>query len=449
MSRKRILILTNVAGLVLAWLIPSLGWAAGGYSISAGASRSDNIQRVPGQNGIDETVSNLTAAFVINNQSPRLSMSLFGQGTYLQYADNSFADELVPRATLNVDWNMSPARLTWVVDDRFGQITDDPFGAFTPDTIENTNIFSTGPQFTFGASPTRLLLIDIRGENHWYENQDIDNDRLNGSLELLRELNNQRSVGLTIYAEQVDFRNEGAGTDYDIYEAFATFSQNSGSLQYSIDAGVTALEVNSESSDGALGRLKLTKNFDSNWIVSLSGEYSYTDSGNRFLIGREQSSAGPGQSVDDDSLVAAGSPLRLEHMDAEISRRGERQGFDLSLYWEAETFDLDPVFNRDQRGASLDYDIRITPLNTAFFRVNYREVDFESTARTDENLELEFRFQRTLTKNLSLTARVGRIERTSTDLANEFEENIFGLIMTYNSDLMDALQREPRGIRAR
>jgi hypothetical protein len=434
---------------LIAYVPASSALAAGGYSVAVGASHSDNIQRTPGEGGVEETVTSLTGAFIVSNESPRLSMSLFGQGTYLHYADNSFEDEIVPRGTLSIVWNVQPARMDWIVDDRFGQITADPFGAFTPDTIENTNIFSTGPQLTFGSSRQQLLLIGARAENHWYEDQDIDNNRLNGSIEFVRELDGSRNIGLTAYGEQVDFRNEAAGTDYNIYEAFLTYSHSSGALDFSIDAGVTSLEIDEEKSDGLLGRVNLSRSFQSNWIVRLSGEYSYTDSGSRFLIGREQSSAGPGQAVDDDSLVAAGSPLRLEHVDLGIGRRDDRQGFDLSVYWEAETYELDPEFDREQTGVALDYDIRFSPLNTAILRLNYRDVTFLSDDRGDENLEMEFRFMRSLTQNLSLTARIARIERTSTELASEFEENIYGLIVTYNSDLMDALQRQSRGSRWR
>ena len=440
-ARLRVLSLFVCAVSMLSYL-PA--YAAVGYSVSAGASHSDNIRRSPDGLTIDDTVTNLTAAFIWSNQSPRLSMSFFGQGTYLQYVDGTYDDDLIPRATLSIDWDILPARLNWVVDNRYGQIASDPFSAFTPDSIEDTNIFSTGPDLTFGSSPRQLLILGIRAEDQWYEDQTIDNQRLNGRAEFIHRISEDQNVGFTLYAERVAYEENAENSDYDVFEAFATYSRSLSSFYFALDAGVTALDIQGQKSDGVLGRLNISKSTESGWTVRASGEYSYTDSGNRFLIGREQSTAGPGQSVDDDTLVAAAGPLRLEHYDGGFARQGERSDFDVNIYWESEDFELDPLFNREQSGITLSYALRMTPLNLLVFRGNFRKVKFDTALREDENTEFELRFQRTLTDNFALTARIGRLRRESTDLANQYEENVYGLIMTYNSDLMDSLQSRPR-----
>ena len=429
---------------VIVFFTAQSAFGAAGYSLSAGASHSDNIRRSDDQSAIVDTVSNVTGAFIWSNQSPRLTMLLSGQATYLSYMEDSFEDQVVPRGTLNIDWNISPARLNWIVDDRYGQIASDPFSAFTPDDIEDTNVFSTGPNLVFGSSERQQLILSVRAEDQWYEESLVDNQRLNGGLELVRQVSEGHSIGITGFAEKVDFEDDASSTDYEIFEAFATFSRSSGTFNYALDAGVTALEIEGERADGFLGRLNLFKTTNTGWLLAASGEYSFTDSGSRFVVGRQQGTAGPGQSVDDDTLLATGSPLRLKRYSLSVDRPGDRSDLGLNVYWETEEYELDPLLDRTQAGITLDYGFQISQLNRVALRGNYRNVEFESDSREDDNLEAELRFQRTLTNNLVLTARVARLERTSTDAASQFVENVYGLILTYNSDLMGALQGQSR-----
>ena len=342
--------------------------------------------------------------------------------------------------TLNIDWNILPARLNWVVEDRFGQIASDPFSAFTPDRIEDVNIASTGPDFTFGSSPTQLLVIGFRGEDQTYEDRPVDNQRVSGRIELTRQISNRRTIGLGAFAESVEFEESAFNTDFDLYEAFVTFGSSIGDYQLELDAGMTAIEINDETADGVLGRLTISRAVDSGWFFSASGEFSFTDSGSRFLVGREQSTAGPGVTVDDDALVAAGSPLRLEHFDFAVGHVGNRHSLDLSLYWETERFETESPLDREQAGAALTYDFSLTPVDSVSLRANYRNVQFDTIDRDDDTLEVELRFQRNLTQNLALILRAARLERDSTSGPSQFEENIYGLILSYRSDLLDALR---------
>lgn len=413
--------------------------AAVGYQFGAAVNYSDNVARVP-EDGLDDWVSNVTAAALWSNESPRLSMDAFAQLTYLDYFNDTFDSAVVPSATLNVDWNIFPARMAWKLENRFGQIASDPFATFTPDNIENVNVLRTGPDFEFGASPSQLLTISLRAEDQWYEIQPVDNQRLTAAAELKRRISDTRSIAFTVRGEDVEFEDPDVATDYSVVEAFATFEQELGLYNYVFDVGHTELEVNNETSSGGLARLTGSRPVGANWAVHASGEYSITDSGSRFLIGREQSSAGPGQTVDDERLTAASSPLRLKRFDIGIARQAVRHSFDALLYWDLESYELSPEIDREQAGARLSYQFSMNSLNTILLSSSYRRVRFETSDRDDENLEVELRFRRKLSRKLTFDLRIARFERSSSDPTSVYDENVFGLSLTYASDLLDVLK---------
>lgn len=422
---------------------PVAARAAVGYQVGAAASYSDNVTRAA-DDGIEEIVSNLNASALWSNDSPRLSAEAFAQLSYLQYYEETFDDEVIPRADVNINWNIAPARLSWVMQDRFGQIASDPFAAFTPDNIENTNVVSIGPDLMFGSDPSQLLTLSVRGEDQYYEVQPIDNQRITSALELLRRLSQTQTLSLNISGEDVRFDDESFGTDYRLYEAYLTFERSLDDFSFAIDAGGTQVEIEDESVNGLLTRLSASRAFDSGWLIQFGGEYSYTDSGSRFLLGRQESSVGPGQTVDDDNIVAAGSPLRLRQISAGATHQTARQEFSLEMYWENERFELENELDQVEFGGILTYEFLPSQLNSFRLAVGYKTVEFDAANRDDDHLEIELRYRRNMTKNLSLDFRVARAKRTSTNLDSEYEENVVGVNFSYASDVLGAMQRTPR-----
>lgn len=417
--------------------------AAVGYQAGIAANYSDNITRAPAD-GVEEVVSNVNTSIMWSNDSPRLAANASAQLSYLRYLEETFDDEVVPRGDLNINWNLFPARLSWVLEDRFGQIASDPFAAFTPDNIENTNILTTGPDFIFGSSPSQLLTWSIRAEDQYYEESAIGNQRLNSTIRLERKVTESQTVAVSAYGETVEFDEDSTGTDYNVYEAFLTYEKSLGDYTFAVDAGGTALELMDERINGSMGRLSASRVFGSSWVLEASGEYSFTDSGSRFLIGREQNSAGPGQDVDDDNLVAAGSPLRLRSITVGATYQGIRQSLDVQLFRESERFEIDSQFDREQTGADLSFGLSLNPRNMLFLSAAYKKVSFDVGNRENEDTQAELRYRRNLTKNLSLDLRVARVMRTSTDPSGEYEENVAGLNLSWESDVLKAMRSRTR-----
>src|SRR5690606_7294899 len=97
--------------------------------------------------------------------------------------------------------------------------------------------------------------------------------------------------------------------------------------------------------------------------------------------------------------------------------------------------------DREQTGAALSYGVSLNPLNMLFLSAAYKKVSFDAGGRENEDKEAELRYRRNLTKNLSLDVRVARAMRTSSDPSGEYEENIAGLYLSWESDVLKVLQR--------
>ncbi len=108
-----------------------------------------------------------------------------------------------------------PERVTWVLQESFGQAQIDPFTPVTPTNLENINYVATGPDVALRLGATVFLDLSARYARTTYETDPFDSNRMLGSAALGMPLSAQSSVSIDGSFERVLFDNTEVNTDFD------------------------------------------------------------------------------------------------------------------------------------------------------------------------------------------------------------------------------------------
>src|SRR4029077_1425913 len=119
-----------------------------------------------------------------------------GNFTYLDYLQGAFSNQLVGRFDGIAHFALIPERLTWVLQDNFGQAGVDPFTPLTPANLEDINYVSTGPDLSLRLSGKSYLNMGARFTDVRYETSPFDNHRVSGNIAWGLHLSALSSVSL-------------------------------------------------------------------------------------------------------------------------------------------------------------------------------------------------------------------------------------------------------------
>src|SRR3984957_4258636 len=111
------------------------------YGIDAGIAETDNVSLLPA-NKVSQTMAVADVDFDFKQQTRLIDAALKGTFSYIDYLQHAYDRQLLGRFDGSGRFALIPERLTWVVQDAFGQSVLDPFTPTTPNNLENVNYFS-------------------------------------------------------------------------------------------------------------------------------------------------------------------------------------------------------------------------------------------------------------------------------------------------------------------
>ncbi len=114
------------------------------YGVDAGIGESDNVTLAP-TDKVSQTIATTDVDFALKEQSRRFDVDAKGDFSYLDYLQNAYDSQVIGRFDGLGQAALIPDRLTWVLQDDFGQAALDPYTPMTPTNLENVNYVSTGP----------------------------------------------------------------------------------------------------------------------------------------------------------------------------------------------------------------------------------------------------------------------------------------------------------------
>ena len=358
---------------------------------NTGVGASDNIARAP-DNEIDETIGVLGVNFGLLEDTSRLSANIRSQFDYTYYADDTFDNEVVGGLTGNLDFTVLEERLTWMVQDNFGQQTSDPFATPNPGNREDVNFFTTGPTVNFLPGSRNILQLSMRYSRIDFEERNTDNERKSIALQLGREIRRGMRLSLNASTEAIEFDNGGLTPDFDRNEGFVRYELNGNRNTLGFDLGVTEVDILGSTSDGVLARLDWTRELTADTTFVLSGGTSFSDEGDIFRFD-QNASADLRDTVD---VFASAFPFTSNFVSAQYVISRSRTAINVGMNWREEEYEGGPAIDRVTSGANFSLRRDMTQKMFANVSAQYRRRNFRYLNSADDNVtasaEIGYRF---------------------------------------------------------
>ena len=138
------------------------------YDLGLATEHSDNRGRASPR-GPEDTLLVPRLDFTVERAGTQLEAEARGRVEYRDSLRNRFDDEFRANVAGRLNWNISPERLAWVLQD---VARVEPVDLLAPDSPENrqqTNLLWTGPRFRFSPREGWTGQLDARYLNSWAE----------------------------------------------------------------------------------------------------------------------------------------------------------------------------------------------------------------------------------------------------------------------------------------
>jgi len=251
------------------------------YGVDVGVGESDNVTLVS-SGKISQTIATADADFSLKQQSRLFDDQIKGQFSYFDYLQHAFGSQLVGRFDGLADFAIIPERLTWALQDDFGQAQISPFAAQTPTNLESINSLSTGPELNLRFGGASFAKLNARYTRVDYQISPFSGNRLLGSLEVGRLLSARSTVSLNVNSERVLFQNTIVNTDFNRSSAYAGYELHGARTDLTAKLGVTRVDEGSISTSGALAMLELTRKISPTSSLTFSAGRDLTDASASF-----------------------------------------------------------------------------------------------------------------------------------------------------------------------
>ena len=378
------------------------------YGVDAGLGETDNATLVT-TNKVSQTISTVDADFDVKHQSSRLSVDAKGNFTDFDYLQGAYGNELLGRFDGVAHFGLIPQRVTWVLQDDFGQAALDPFTPVTPGNIEYVNYVSTGPDFALRMGGTGFLDASVRVARSTYQTSPFNSNRVLGSLAAGLQLSARSSVSLNGVAERVLFDNTVVNGDFNRSSAYVRYDIEGARTVLSVDLGATKITQNASagtstvilsptgspitvpetipqsaySTTGPLARVALTRKLSSAASLTLSGGRELTDGTSSF------------GSIQSGALGVVGTVPALLTSSSYTSTFGSvgwvyernRTTIGVSGRWERDVYISQPQFDLTRGGVQINVKRKLSRAFTLQLLGSYYKNDYFNATPTFATLD--------------------------------------------------------------
>lgn len=399
------------------------------YTADIGAGYSDNITRV-GQDEVSESMASAGLVLDWQERRPRFSADVSVDGDYVHYLDDTYDDDIVGGLDGTLDFKLLPDRLSWVVQDSFGQESIDPFSPVTPDTRENVNYFTTGPtlEFLVGRALTRVFATYSLTD---FERTSFDSERVLGGLSIGRRSASGDGLAFNAVTENVKFKND-FNDDYDRASAYLSYDRAGARTEISAEVGYTWLELeDGTKSDDPRFSLEVTRELSTSSTLELTLGTQLTDSSN--ALRSDLGGGGTGTPGAGSGVTSSAAPYENRYASLAWQFNRHRTSLSLGTDWSDDTYDQTPEFDRERLNFNASIGRQISSRMSVSLQGNMSNEEFVTSGASVDTLELGAAMTWQLGPTLGLRFDFTRSDRQSSDGLGEYVENRAFLSLTYHS----------------
>lgn len=359
------------------------------YGVDAGVAESDNVTLVSSDK-VSQTLAVADGDFDIRQRSRLLDLDAKGDFTYLDYLQNAYVGQLIGRFDGSAHLALIPDRVTWVVEDNFGQAALDPYRAVTPANLENVNYVSVGPDFALRFGASNYLNASARYARAQYETSPFNSNRLLGDLVWGYQLSARSTVSLNGDTERVMFENTALNSDFDRSSGFVRYEVQGARTDLSVDLGATTIDQNAGTiaviqngtpttidqnhgaTTGGLAKLKLSRKLSSAATLTLSLGRELTDASTSF----SSLQSGAIGTVGTAPAAQTSDNYTSQYASARWQYQRNRTTIAVSGRWERDEYDGVPTLDNTLSGGEFSVARRLTHALSAELLGRYYKTDY-------------------------------------------------------------------------
>lgn len=250
-------------------------------ALSLGVGVSDNIGGLY-VDQVSDTVAAVGIETRLKREARRASLSLTTDVQYISYLKGTFEDELAGNANLEARGILVEDRISWTLQDTWGQTQIAPFAPVTPENQQNTNVVSTGPELRWEISNEWSLLASALAIRESYERTSVDNNRRFGEVGLVRRSSRGTSIAMLLNTQSVEFIDDSSAGDFDRHEALLRYQTRTPRMVAMVDVGRTELRDGSIAQGQWLARFDIERRVTRRTTLRVIGGQEPSDTGTLF-----------------------------------------------------------------------------------------------------------------------------------------------------------------------
>ena len=378
---------------------------------------------------ISETAVEALVGLRINHDGPRLTANGNLAMGYREYLDTNAPSETLPAGTINIEAALIPERLTWELDDRFGQISTQSFEALRATDRQDVNTFTTGPTGNLFLTDRTVLRGSALYGNSNFSSSDIDSQRYTGEASLIRLLSETNRLSLTYRHEEIDYKLDTIYPKIQNDAAFLAFGAQTMRTSVNLEAGIDSLKVEGLDERHAPHFLaglqrrvspRVTLNFEYQHSFSDASDSVRSDLNNQFQAGN------------DHNVQPVAQPFVIDEAYAMLVRQGNRLGTALQYTWRKENYNLPgDALNRTVRGLDLIASYALSPVWTLEGQGRWVNEKREVPASDQRFWRLSAGLSRRLSRSLQMALVVERSRGTGEVTAQNVGATAAALTITW------------------
>jgi hypothetical protein len=401
------------------------------YEVEAGVGHSDNITRVA-DGEVDETLASLGVDLTWTERTRRLQADVLTDVSYVEYLDDTYDGEVVGNADATLVFGIVPETFTWLLQDTFGQVRENPFEPVTPDNRENINYFTTGPtlRLRFGTQTTLQLFGRYSATD--YEESPLDGERTSLGLGLFRDLSAASRIGINAVNDESEF-DAPTTPAYERRSAYLSYDLTAGRTRVSAQLGYSQIEIDGEDGDGgALVNIQVTRDLSASNSIMVSASRQFTDAAEALGAmsdgGGLGGAGGPGGGGE---ITASAAPYESSDYTVSWQFAKRRTTASLGVDFGENEYETQPLLNRKFHAYYGSFSRQLRSTLRLQLDLNFRKEEFASTTFEAEDWDSFLNLDWQMSRRLGLRLSAQRYDHDTSSGVGSFVEKRLMLYLTY------------------
>ena len=405
------------------------------YNIDASVTHYDNIDHVLNPPS-DELVEAITGRVIVLENSANLVANVNASVSALHYQKLQ-QDELTGELYADGLWIIKPKHFEWFTSDVFTQTIIDPLQSNTPSNRQDTNIFSTGPNYYIRLNKLNNLNLEARAGRVNYSDTNEDNNRASTAVRWLYQANSAMTDSVNWEVEKLDF-DDASIDDYYKYNLYARVDYKKARNTFAAEAGITRIDYKKQDDQkGQRYLVSLESQRTRNSSIMFRYSHQITDTGADIL-----SSAGD-TSVAPPGLPAVSGvttvPVADVYTDDTLSFEYNRTSVSNSLYFEViqseQDFKTQNISDQKSTTVTIVPTYNFSSASSVSLEAYYIKTRFinVSPLTEDTDTSLKIIYSRKITRNKILNFSYEKLMRDSTISTRNYRDNVVMILFRYTS----------------